>query len=60
MSRVKFLTVSDVAARKGITERQVQRLAKFGVLPVAARGPRNSYLFRAGEIRYAPVSLKNL
>lgn len=58
MAKPILLTVREVAERKNITERQVQRLAKAGVLPVAARGPRNALLFRAGDVRYAKTSLR--
>ena len=59
MSRVVLLNVRQAAEYRGITERQVQRLAERGVFPVADFGPRNSLLFRKSDIRYAPVSLRN-
>jgi excisionase family DNA binding protein len=58
MAKPILLTVREVAERKNITERQVQRLAKAGVLPVFDRGPRNSMLFRASDVRYAKTSLR--
>lgn len=58
MSKAILLNVREAAAYRGITERQVQRLAGAGLFPVADIGPRNSLFFKKSEIRYAPVSLK--
>lgn len=59
MTAPKILTAREVAVLRGTTQRQVQRLAKAGVLPVYGTGPRNSLLFKASDVRSAPVSLKN-
>ena len=58
MSKATLITVREAASYRGITERQVQRLANAGLFPIADVGPRKSYLFKKSEIRYAPVSLK--
>lgn len=58
MAKVTLLNVREAAAYRGITERQVQRLAAAGRFPIAEVGSRNSLFFKKSEIRYAPVSLK--
>jgi len=58
MSKATLLNVREAAAYRGITERQVQRLAERDFWKVAEVGPRNSLFFKKSEIRYAPVSLK--
>lgn len=57
MTKPKILTSSEAASMKGVTLRQIQRLAKAGVLPVAQRGPRGTLLFKASDVRKAPKSL---
>lgn len=56
MTKPKILTSSEAASMKGVSLRQIQRLAKAGVLP-AMRGPRNTLLFKASDVRKAPKSL---
>jgi hypothetical protein len=58
MSKATLLNVREAAQYRGITERQVQRLASAGLFPVADVGARNALFFKKSEIRYAPVSLK--
>lgn len=58
MTKVKLLSTREVAEIKGLTSRQVQRLAKAGVLPVADVGPRNTQFFKASDVRYMRTSLK--
>jgi len=60
MTKPILLNTREVADRKGLTVRQVQRLAKAGVLPVHSVGERNSLFFKASDIRNAPVSLRNV
>lgn len=60
MAKAVLLTAREAAEYRGVTLRQVQRLAERGVFPVAAVGPRGSLLFKKGDIRYAPVSLRNV
>ena len=50
MTKPKMLTSEQVAMQKSTTKRQVQRLAKAGVLP-AQRGPRGVYLFKASDVK---------
>jgi DNA-binding transcriptional MerR regulator len=57
MTKPKILTSAEAAALRGTTQRQIQRLAKAGVLPVFSRGPRGVLLFKASDVRRAPVSL---
>ena len=58
MTKPILLTSAEAATRKGTTVRQIQRLAKAGVLPVAQRGPRNTLFFKASDVRVAPSSLR--
>lgn len=58
MTKPILLTSNEVAARRGITVRQVQRLAKAGVLPVHSVGKRGVLFFKASEVRNAPTSLR--
>lgn len=57
MTKVKVLTSAEAAMLRGTTQRQIQRLAKAGVLPVFSRGPRGVLLFKASDVRRTPVSL---
>lgn len=57
MTKVKTMTSAEAATLRGTTQRQVQRLAKAGVLPVYARGPRGVLLFKASDVRRTPLSL---
>lgn len=50
MTKPKFLTSEEVATKKNTTKRQIQRLAKAGVLP-STRGPRGVYLFKASDVQ---------
>ena len=59
MAKVTLLNTREAAVYRGITERQVQRLAEAGLFPVAQVGARNALFFKKSEIRYAPVSLRN-
>lgn len=58
MTKPILLTTAEVAERRGLTPRQVQRLAKAGVLPVHSVGKRGALLFKASEVRNAPTSLR--
>lgn len=58
MTKPILLTTSEVAKRKGITTRQVQRLAEAGLLPVHSVGKRNALFFKASAVRNAPTSLR--
>lgn len=58
MTKPILLTTAEVAERKGLTTRQVQRLAKAGVLPVHSVGKRNALFFKASAVRNAPTSLR--
>lgn len=58
MTKPILLTSSEVALRKGISQRQVQRLAKAGVLPVHSTGKRGVLFFKASTVRNAPTSLR--
>lgn len=58
MTKPILLTTREVADRKGLTTRQVQRLAKAGVLPVHSTGKRGALLFKASAVRNAPTSLR--
>lgn len=57
MTKVKVLTSAEAAALRGTTQRQIQRLAKAGVLPVYERGLRGALLFKASDVRRTPLSL---
>lgn len=57
MTKPIVLTSAEAAARKQTTRRQIQRLAKAGLLPVYQRGPRGTLLFRASDVDRAPSSL---
>lgn len=57
MTKPIVLTSAEAASMKGTTQRQIQRLAKAGVLPVFSRGPRGVLLFKASDVRRAPKSL---
>jgi excisionase family DNA binding protein len=57
MTKVKVMTSAEAAALRGTTQRQIQRLAKAGVLPVYSVGPRNTLLFKASDVRRTPLSL---
>lgn len=57
MTKVKVLTSAEAAALRGTTQRQIQRLAKAGVLPVYQRGARGVLLFKASDVRRSPLSL---
>jgi hypothetical protein len=57
MTKVKVLTSREAATLRGTTQRQIQRLAKAGVLPVYDRGPRGTLLFKASDVRRSPLSL---
>ena len=59
MTKIKILTTSEVAQVKGLTTRQVQRLAKAGVLPVYSTGKRGVLMFRASDVRYMKTSIKD-
>lgn len=50
MTKPKMLSSEEVAAKKNTTKRQVQRLAKAGLLP-STRGPRNTLLFKASDVQ---------
>lgn len=56
MAKPIILNSAEAAARKGVTVRQIQRLAQAGVLP-AQRGPRGVLLFKASDVIRAPRSL---
>jgi hypothetical protein len=58
LGKPTLLTAREVAELKGITHRQVNRLTKAGILPVYAVGPRNTALYRKGDVRYMKTSLK--
>lgn len=58
MTKPKLYTTAEVAEIKGTTQRQVQRLAKAGMLPVHSIGPRNTQFFKASDVRYADMSLR--
>lgn len=58
MAKPVLLNTREAAAYRGLTTRQVQRLAERGAWPVASVGARNSLFFKKGDIRYAPTSLK--
>ena len=57
MTKVKVLTSAEAAALRGTTQRQIQRLAAAGVLPVYQRGLRGVLLFKASDVRRTPLSL---
>ena len=57
MTRAILLTSAEAAERKGVTRRQIRRLAKAGVLPVAERGQRGVLYFKASAVDRAPNSL---
>jgi len=59
MTKIKILTTSEVAKVKGLTTRQVQRLAKAGLLPVYTTGARGTLMFRASDVRYMKTSIKD-
>lgn len=58
MTNPILLTAREVAELRGTTQRQVQRVAKAGLLPVYATGPRNTMLFRKSDALKAPTTLK--
>ena len=58
MTKPILLTAREVADRRGITVRQVQRLANAGLLPVHSVGKRGALLFKASAVRNAPTSLR--
>jgi hypothetical protein len=57
MTKPKIMTSAEAAMMKGTTQRQIQRLAKAGVLPVHSRGPRGVLFFKASDVKRAPRSL---
>ena len=58
MTKPKMMTSAEVAVRKGLTTRQVQRLAEAGVID-STRGPRNTLLFKASDVqRLSTTSLR--
>lgn len=57
MTKPILLTSAQAAARKGVTRRQIQRLAKAGLLPVAQRNERGALYFKASHVDRAPASL---
>jgi len=57
MTKPKILTSREAAELRGTTQRQIQRLAKAGVLPVYSVGPRNTRLFKASDVKRVPLSL---
>ena len=58
MAKVVLLNTREAAEYRGVTERQVQRLAEAGLWKVHSVGARNSLRFRKGDIRYATTTLK--
>ena len=60
MGKPQLLTAREAAAYRGITVRQVQRLAKSGLWSPAQVGARNTMYFRKGDIRYATTTLRGL
>jgi excisionase family DNA binding protein len=57
MTNPILLNTREAAALRGTTQRQIQRLAKAGVLPVYRVAQRNSLLFKKSDVMRAPVSL---
>lgn len=58
MGKPQLLTAREAADYRGITVRQVQRLASRGAWKVASVGARNTMYFRKGDIRYATTTLR--
>lgn len=50
MTKPIVLTTSEVAVRLGVSQRQAQRLAKAGTLPVYGVGERNTQYFRVADV----------
>ena len=57
MTKPILLDSYEASWHLGITRRQVQRLAKAGVLPVHTRGPRGVMYFKVSDLNKAPLSL---
>lgn len=60
MTKPILLSTREVAERKDLTTRQVQRLVKAGVLTPHSVGPRNTMFFKASAIRSMPTSLRKV
>jgi DNA-binding transcriptional MerR regulator len=58
MTKAILLSTREVAERKGLTTRQVQRLVKSGLITPETVGPRNTMFFKASAIRNMPTSLR--
>jgi len=58
MTRAILLTSAEVADLRGITQRQVQRLAQNGLLKVAKVGPRNTQYFRKSDALRVTTTLR--
>lgn len=58
MTKPMLLNSREAAERLGTTQRQVQRLAQGGLLPVYGYGPRNVLIFRLADVLRSPTSLR--
>ena len=58
MTKPMLLTSREAADRLGTTQRQVQRLAQVGLLPVYGFGPRRTLLFRLADVLRSPTSTR--
>ena len=57
MTKPILFTSLTAATYLGTTRRQIQRLAKAGVLPVYTMGPRGVLYFRKADVDRTPTSL---
>lgn len=57
MTKPILFTTLTAAIYLSVTRRQVQRLAKAGVLPVHHYGPRGVEYFRKSDLNNSPTSL---
>lgn len=53
MTNPVLLNTREVAERFGVSQRQAQRLAKAGHLPVYGQGDRNTQYFRLADVKIA-------
>jgi hypothetical protein len=57
MTKPILLDSFEASFYLGTTRRQIQRLAKAGVLPVHSRGPRGVLYFKVSDLNKTPRSL---
>lgn len=57
MTKPILLDSNEAAMRLGTTRRQVQRLAKAGLLPVHTFGARGVLFFRKSDVDRSPTSV---